>query len=132
MTGERTSGAHAPAAGARPRMGCGRHRHCTIRLRPAPCSSARPPGYAESEKEVPVMEDVLIVGAGPAGLVTAAELALAGVRRRVLERRAERSGWSRAFGLHARTLELLEARGLAEPLVEPWCGPPKTAATPRA
>ncbi|MEU9210619.1 FAD-dependent oxidoreductase, partial [Streptomyces sp. NPDC048415] len=64
------------------------------------------------------MDDVLIVGAGPAGLVTAAELALAGVRCRILERRAERSGRSRAFGLHARTLELLDARGLAEPLVE--------------
>ncbi|GIJ50302.1 FAD-dependent oxidoreductase [Virgisporangium aliadipatigenens] len=58
--------------------------------------------------------DVIVVGAGPTGLALACELALAGVRVRLLERRAEESNITRAFAVHARTLELLDARGLAD------------------
>src|ERR1700760_4175605 len=57
---------------------------------------------------------VVIVGAGPTGLMLAAELALAGVGAAVLERRAspEVDG-VRAGGLHARTIEVLDQRGVA-------------------
>jgi 2-polyprenyl-6-methoxyphenol hydroxylase-like FAD-dependent oxidoreductase len=58
--------------------------------------------------------DVLVVGAGPGGLMLASELALAGVNCTVLERREHHSRESRALGLQARTLELLELRGLAD------------------
>ncbi len=61
--------------------------------------------------------DVAIVGAGPTGLMLAGELAGVGVRTTILERRAEGSNLTRAFGVHARTLELLDARGLADELV---------------
>jgi 2-polyprenyl-6-methoxyphenol hydroxylase-like FAD-dependent oxidoreductase len=61
--------------------------------------------------------DVIVVGAGPTGLMLACELALAGVRVRVLERRAEQPNITRAFAVHARTLELLDARGLADDLL---------------
>ena len=59
---------------------------------------------------------VLIVGAGPSGLL-AGDLAAAGVACTVLERRAEESNLTRAFAVHARTLELLDARGVADELV---------------
>jgi 2-polyprenyl-6-methoxyphenol hydroxylase-like FAD-dependent oxidoreductase len=61
--------------------------------------------------------DVIVVGAGPAGLLVAGDLARAGVSCALLERRAERSGLSRAFTVHARTLEQLDARGAADELV---------------
>jgi len=61
--------------------------------------------------------DVIVVGAGPTGLALACELALGGVRCRLLERRTDRPNITRAFGVHARTLELLDARGLADELV---------------
>ncbi|MEV4434635.1 FAD-dependent monooxygenase [Streptomyces sp. NPDC049585] len=61
--------------------------------------------------------DVLVVGAGPTGLLLAGDLAAAGVRTVVLERRAEESNLTRAFAVHARTLEVLDARALAEPLI---------------
>ncbi|NRQ32393.1 FAD-binding protein [Nonomuraea sp. NN258] len=60
---------------------------------------------------------VLVVGAGPTGLMLAAELALRGVSCRVLEQRAEESNLTRAFGVHARTLEQLDMRGLADDLL---------------
>jgi 2-polyprenyl-6-methoxyphenol hydroxylase-like FAD-dependent oxidoreductase len=60
--------------------------------------------------------DVVIAGAGPTGLMLAGELALAGVDVAVVERR--RAGQdlvgSRAGGLHARTIEVLDQRGIAE------------------
>jgi 2-polyprenyl-6-methoxyphenol hydroxylase-like FAD-dependent oxidoreductase len=65
----------------------------------------------------PTTTDVIIVGAGPTGLALAGELALAGVRCRILDRRADESNITRAFAVHARTLELLDGRGLAEDLV---------------
>lgn len=57
---------------------------------------------------------VVIAGGGPTGLMLAAELALAGVDVAIIERRAtsEVIG-SRAGGLHARTLELFDQRGIA-------------------
>src|SRR5258708_3103868 len=58
--------------------------------------------------------DVLIVGAGPAGLMLAGDLATAGVRTTILERRSVESNLSRAFVVHARTLDQLDARGLAD------------------
>jgi 2-polyprenyl-6-methoxyphenol hydroxylase-like FAD-dependent oxidoreductase len=61
--------------------------------------------------------DVAISGAGPAGLLLAGDLARAGVSCTVFERRAERSGLSRAFAVHARTLEQLDARGVADQLI---------------
>jgi len=61
--------------------------------------------------------DVVIVGAGPTGLLLAGDLAEAGVAVTVLEKRgAELSNLSRAFAVHARTLEVLDARGLTEDL----------------
>src|SRR5919107_1360129 len=61
--------------------------------------------------------EVLVVGAGPTGLMLASDLARAGVDCTVLERRAEESNLTRAFAVHARTLEMLDARGLADGLV---------------
>ncbi len=61
--------------------------------------------------------DVAIAGAGPTGLLLAGDLARAGVSCAVLERRTERCGLSRAFAVHARTLEQLDARGVAEQLI---------------
>ncbi|MDQ2876269.1 MAG: FAD-dependent monooxygenase, partial [Actinomycetota bacterium] len=57
--------------------------------------------------------DVIVVGAGPTGLILAAELALAGARCLVLERRAGPRDESRAICLHARSLEALDLRGQA-------------------
>jgi 2-polyprenyl-6-methoxyphenol hydroxylase-like FAD-dependent oxidoreductase len=62
--------------------------------------------------------DVIVVGAGPAGLVLATELALAGVRPVVLEASAGRDTASKALNLHPRTAEVLESRGLLEPLLD--------------
>lgn len=59
--------------------------------------------------------EVVIVGAGPTGLMLAAELALAGVDVAVVERRpTQELPGSRAGGLHARTIEVLDQRGVAE------------------
>ena len=59
--------------------------------------------------------DVIIAGGGPTGLMLAAELALARVDVAIVERRATQDlPGSRAGGLHARTLELLDQRGVAD------------------
>lgn len=61
--------------------------------------------------------ELLIVGAGPAGLAAAAAAARLGLRVQVLERRTELRRHSRALVVHARTLELLDAIDVAEPLI---------------
>lgn len=72
--------------------------------------------------------DVLIVGAGPAGLMLAYELALAGVRTTVLERSLEPL-WCRGYNLNARALDLLARRGLAEELIAEGRQVPNAPAT---
>lgn len=62
---------------------------------------------------------VVIAGGGPTGLMLAGELALAGVDVAVVERRARQElAGSRAGGLHARTIEVLDQRGIADRFLE--------------
>ncbi|TDP90582.1 FAD-dependent monooxygenase [Labedaea rhizosphaerae] len=60
--------------------------------------------------------EVVVVGAGPVGLLLAGELRLAGVRVTVLEKLTEPTTESRASALHARTMEFFDQRGLLDGL----------------
>ena len=62
--------------------------------------------------------DVLIVGAGPTGLVLALWLARLGVRVRIVDKTAEPGTTSRALAVQARTLELYRQIGLADAVVD--------------
>jgi 2-polyprenyl-6-methoxyphenol hydroxylase-like FAD-dependent oxidoreductase len=62
--------------------------------------------------------DVLIVGAGPTGLTLAAALSRFGVSFRLIDRAMDRAHESRALGVQARSLEVLQTLGLGESLVE--------------
>jgi len=58
---------------------------------------------------------VVIAGGGPTGLMSAGELALAGIDVAIVERRAGQDlGASGARGLHSRTIEVLDQRGIAD------------------
>jgi 2-polyprenyl-6-methoxyphenol hydroxylase-like FAD-dependent oxidoreductase len=58
---------------------------------------------------------VVIAGGGPTGLMLAGELALAGIDVAIVERRANQDlAGSRAGGLHSRTIEVLDQRGIAD------------------
>ncbi|MFB6814812.1 FAD-dependent monooxygenase [Streptomyces sp. NPDC056347] len=62
--------------------------------------------------------DVIVVGAGPTGLLLAGDLATQGISVTLVERRPRRkSNLTRAFAVHARTLEVLDSRGLADELI---------------
>src|SRR5690606_21890897 len=72
----------------------------------------------DSTADTPADTDVVVVGAGPTGLLLAGDLAAAGVRVTVLEKRpAGLSNLTRAFAVHARSLEVLDARGLVDDLL---------------
>ncbi len=61
---------------------------------------------------------VVIAGGGPTGLMLAGELALAGVDVAVVERRlTQEVAESRAGGLHSRTIEVFDQRGIADRFV---------------
>jgi 2-polyprenyl-6-methoxyphenol hydroxylase-like FAD-dependent oxidoreductase len=62
--------------------------------------------------------DVLIVGAGPTGLTLAAALSRFDVSFRLIDRAMDRAHESRALGVQARSLEVLQTLGLGEALVE--------------
>src|SRR5882724_3319408 len=62
--------------------------------------------------------DVLIIGAGPTGLVLALWLAKRGVRVRIIDKTAEPGTTSRAVAVQARTLELYRQVGLSAAVVE--------------
>jgi 2-polyprenyl-6-methoxyphenol hydroxylase-like FAD-dependent oxidoreductase len=61
---------------------------------------------------------VLVVGAGPAGLLLAAELELAGIPVTLVDQANERSRQSRALTLQPRSVEILHSRGLLQPLLD--------------
>ena len=67
-----------------------------------------------NEGAMPMDADVIVVGAGPTGTMLASELRLHGVRVLVLEKLAEPTPVVRSLGLHARSIEVLEQRGLLQ------------------
>src|SRR4051794_28174582 len=79
-------------------------------------SSRRDVMHDESGRGVAMAKHaVVIVGGGPTGLMLAGELALSRVDVAIVERRATQDlDGSRAGGLHARTIEVLDQRGIAD------------------
>ncbi len=61
--------------------------------------------------------DVMVVGAGPVGLVAASELARRGIRVRVIDKLAEPTDQSRAIAVHARSLDMFDRMGIVDELV---------------
>ena len=61
--------------------------------------------------------DVIVAGGGPTGVMLASELRLQGVRAVVLDKDAEPTPVVRALGMHARSVEVLDQRGLVEPFL---------------
>ncbi|MEE4496350.1 FAD-dependent monooxygenase [Streptomyces sp. BE230] len=81
-----------------------------------------PRASTESGADVPggrLDTQVIVVGAGPVGLLLAGELRLGGAHVVVLERRTAPTTESRASTLHARTMEILDSRGLWDGLPDP-------------
>lgn len=91
--------------------------------------AAEDPGKgAEVDAEAQVDAEVVVVGAGPAGLLVAAELALLGVRVLVLERLPGQGSEPRANGLVGQVVPALDRRGLYEALAGAP-GPPRPNTT---
>src|SRR5438132_4110893 len=68
--------------------------------------------------ELPDEVDVLIVGTGPAGMITAAQLSqFPGVTTRIVERRGGRLAIGQADGIQARSVETFQAFGFAERII---------------
>lgn len=62
--------------------------------------------------------DVLVAGAGPTGLALACQLARFGTRFRIIDKQPDRARESRALGVQARSLEILQSLGLGEALAQ--------------
>lgn len=65
--------------------------------------------------------DVLIVGAGPAGVMCANALAAAGVHVKIVDQRPLKVSTGQADGIQPRTIEVLQSYGLAERLLKEGC-----------
>jgi 2-polyprenyl-6-methoxyphenol hydroxylase-like FAD-dependent oxidoreductase len=80
-------------------------------------SSGAEQTFSVDDTGVRQMCDVIVVGAGPTGLMLASELALAGVAVEVIERQVAPSGQSRGGGINPRTSEVLAMRGLLDAVI---------------
>jgi 2-polyprenyl-6-methoxyphenol hydroxylase-like FAD-dependent oxidoreductase len=69
-------------------------------------------------QHVAIDPDVLIVGAGPGGLLLANECARRGLRWRIIEARSSQSAHSKALAIFPRTLEIFDMAGLVGPFLE--------------
>src|SRR5262245_52240275 len=88
-----------------------------LATRPASCRKTAGRGVKATENGGASMTGhaVVIVGGGPTGLMLAGELRLAGVDVAIVERRASQDlAGLRAGGLHARTIEVFDQRGIAD------------------
>jgi 2-polyprenyl-6-methoxyphenol hydroxylase-like FAD-dependent oxidoreductase len=94
---------------------CGRRTVGRMNGIPFPLATAPAPGSAVRGR--PDCQ-VLVVGAGPTGLVLAAELLARGIGTRIINQGDGVALQTRAIGIHARTLEVLDMMGLAERFVE--------------
>ena len=61
--------------------------------------------------------DVIVVGAGPVGLVAGCELARRGVRVRVIDKLAQPTDQSRAIAVHARSLDMFDRMGIVDEML---------------
>jgi 2-polyprenyl-6-methoxyphenol hydroxylase-like FAD-dependent oxidoreductase len=61
--------------------------------------------------------DVIVVGAGPVGLVAGCELARRGIRVRVIEKLAQPTDQSRAVAVHARSLDMFDRMGIVDEIL---------------
>lgn len=62
--------------------------------------------------------DVVVVGAGPAGLMLAANLVRFGIKTTILDDRLDKTATGRADGLQPKTIETLRQMRLADPLLQ--------------
>src|SRR5213083_1642988 len=92
---------------------------CARNGRPSSASSRSSSGPQRRRKGAPlhIDTDVLVVGAGPTGLMLANQLVRRGVRVRIIDRHAGPARESRALGVQARTLEIYAHLGLADQAV---------------
>src|SRR5258707_10965765 len=72
----------------------------------------KPQAHRQAATEQPT--DVVIVGSGPTGLMAAALLTRYGVSVRILDKSQQQAHESRAFAVHARSMELFLNMGLAD------------------
>ncbi|WAJ45900.1 FAD-dependent monooxygenase [Mycobacterium sp. Aquia_216] len=61
--------------------------------------------------------DVMVVGAGPVGLVAGCELARRGIRVRVIDKLAQPTDQSRAIAVHARSLDMFDRMGIVDEML---------------
>jgi 2-polyprenyl-6-methoxyphenol hydroxylase-like FAD-dependent oxidoreductase len=69
-------------------------------------------------KTLPLSTDVLIIGAGPTGLMLANQLGRRGIRAAIIDRHSGPAQQTRAMAVHARTLEIYSKLGIAQRAIE--------------
>ena len=69
-----------------------------------------------------IKTDVIIIGGGPTGLSLACQLIGYGVAFAIVEKNESLTPYSKAIGVHARTLEIYEQIGLAQKALARWPG----------